>query len=140
MSDGKATPTLDVDAIAARADAATPGPWQITDRNGDHVRRNLRGAGDRMVLGLAALLWPDPADETFLTHAREDVPALVAAVVEARETAVWAQLAADTQKERADKLHDAVSKAPHDEGCATEWAGLVDDPEDARCTCWKDGL
>jgi len=72
---------FDLDAISARADAATPGPWAITDRNGDHVRRKLRGADDRMVLGIASLLWPDPEDEAFITRARDDVPALVAEVL-----------------------------------------------------------
>ena len=130
---------LDLDAITARADAATPGPWQITDRNGDHVRRKLRGANDQMVLGLAALLWPDPADEAFLTHAREDVPALVTAVVEARGAATWSQLAADTQKERADKLQSIIDAAPHRRGCPAIWY-KADSGLNAACKCWKAGL
>lgn len=125
---------LDLDAITARANAATPGPWQITDRNGDHVRRKLRGADDRMVLGMSALLWPDPADEAFLTHAREDVPALVSAVTEAREVATWAQLAADTQRERADQLQAAIDEAPHTDLCY--YVQRQGDP----CNCWKAGL
>lgn len=90
-TDDKAT--LDLDAITARATAATPGPWEITDRNGDHVRRKIRGADDRMVLGMSALLWPDPADEAFLTHAREDVPALLAALAAERGRADRAEAA-----------------------------------------------
>jgi len=90
-ADSRTPQPLDLDAIRARADAATPGPWAIVERNGDHIRRKLRGADDQFILGLAALLYPDPADEEFLTHAREDVPALIAEVKALRSRITAAQ-------------------------------------------------
>lgn len=123
---------LDLDAITTRANAATPGPWtfkheMVTTLDYDDVLGgNFGGEGGGYAI--------DSGEGEFIAHAREDVPALVAAVVEARETAVWAQLAADTQKERADKLQAAFDRAPHDNICAFgRMHGLP-------CGCWKAGL
>ena len=70
--------TLDLDAIEARASAATPGPWKRTGVNvwawfNDQVYTIMRGFTDR----------PSPVhDQNFIAHARTDVPALIAAVRE----------------------------------------------------------
>lgn len=79
--------TLDLDAIQARADAATRGPWKYREKfyteeaergcevGEDNyavpqmVARTNRGRGDS-----------GRADAEFIAHAREDVPALVAAL------------------------------------------------------------
>lgn len=76
---------IDLDAIEARANAATPGPWNPTDDGyGD------RGivAPNRDVLGAAqnACCWRRDEDLAFVVAAREDVPALVAEVRRLRES------------------------------------------------------
>lgn len=62
-------------AIKARAEAATPGPWDtVLSRHVVSHADAFRGAPD----------WPlmpkTVADATFISHARTDVPALVAEV------------------------------------------------------------
>ena len=67
-------------AIRARADAATPGPWQ-SECEGDLVT-----AGP-LSLTLADFTWrrkPNPADAPFVARARDDVPWLLALVAELR--------------------------------------------------------
>jgi hypothetical protein len=87
---------LDLDAIQARSDAATKGPWiQDQDPDGDEsgiagwrpsrdikeVYRLPNGDVDVDDLMSAAT----PADAEFIAHAREDVPDLVAELHAARE-------------------------------------------------------
>jgi len=68
----------DLDAIRERCDAATPGPWFIEgDYVMDRYRDELIGLGSFSVHPQAAL------DAEFIAHAREDVPALAAALVAA---------------------------------------------------------
>jgi len=84
---------LDLDAIRARAEAATAGPWAAwLDQDGaDHMHGLL-------MVGNAAAVIPDgesyvdgvdvnpiahtytPEDREFIAHAREDIPALLAKV------------------------------------------------------------
>jgi hypothetical protein len=81
MTDG-GTP-LDLEAIKARADAATEGPW-FYDGNPSAV---VVG-GDGRSLCASAYNWPDPvcaANATFIAAARSDVPALVAEVSRLRD-------------------------------------------------------
>lgn len=65
---------LDLDAIEARANTATPGPWAVSEDYSDVL------APDGSQL---ASYW-NPTSETengeFIAHAREDVPALLAEV------------------------------------------------------------
>jgi hypothetical protein len=72
--------------IRARCEAATPGPWSVTGRNGH----------DLTIYGHIAVLPPDSAstaycmdmtDARFIAHAREDVPWLLKRV-EALEAAL----------------------------------------------------
>jgi len=102
---------LDLAAIRARVDAATPGPWAIVERNGDPIRRKLRGADNRFILGLAALLYPDPADADFLTHAREDVPALLAEVEHLQGLAMGLSIDAERAAAERDELAAQVRQA-----------------------------
>jgi hypothetical protein len=61
---------LDLDAIEARANAATDGPWRLSeDYNDIHA-----SDGDHL-----ASYW-HTADGAFIAHARTDVPALLAEV------------------------------------------------------------
>lgn len=74
------TDELNLDAIEARANAATPGPWEpyFTVHGHPHVVR----AG-QSIWGVIVSISPDDygrADCEFLAAARSDVPALVAEV------------------------------------------------------------
>lgn len=65
---------LDLDAIEARANAATPGPWEHgADKNGGV--RDIYAPDDTHITGGALY-----ADAVFLAYARTDVPLLVAEV------------------------------------------------------------
>lgn len=78
---------LDLDAIEARANAATEGPWhvvtawtdyvayQVTD-DGEAASMNCYGGSGAMNTGLGVI----EDDAEFIAHARTDVPALVAEV------------------------------------------------------------
>lgn len=79
-----------LDAIQARADAATEGPWDATgivDDFGDweysEVRHDFTSPSGKIwpdqVLGTIDL---EEADAEFIAHAREDVPKLVKALRE----------------------------------------------------------
>lgn len=68
-------------AIAARADAATPGPWESLD-NGDRVIAWTGRRDDAIGIREFDYVIPEPMDSAvdaeFIAHARTDVPALVA--------------------------------------------------------------
>lgn len=81
----------ELDAIRARAAAATAGPWRPHEEDGSNCvwREELPAAstcimshGTAFALGVAVAATPDPNNEdaTFIAHAREDVPALLAEV------------------------------------------------------------
>ncbi len=79
-------PPLDLDAIEARASAADPGPWRAgsVDREGKvwaHDPNALGGpsVGERCVF-VANTHFPHTANREFIAYAREDVPALLAAL------------------------------------------------------------
>lgn len=74
---------LDLDAIRARAEAATEGPWFAWDR----------AVGWNIVI-------TRPEDAAFIAAARTDVPALLAEVERLRE----ALAASEAQVERVRKL------------------------------------
>lgn len=72
---------LDLDAIEARANAATPGPWERYAEYGAQFYANttgeyLRGIGD-FSFGEGEQA---DADEAFVRHAREDIDTLLAEV------------------------------------------------------------
>lgn len=66
------------DAIRARCEAATPGPWGVTKRGrfSDHDECYVD-------IGIWAVRMDDYEDADFIANARQDVPALLAASVEA---------------------------------------------------------
>jgi hypothetical protein len=83
MSEQERKP-LDLDAIEARANAATPGPWtqegNLVGEQGNegqdlfHVLSTVRNG---------RVAWDEVApNAAFIAHAREDIPALVARVRE----------------------------------------------------------
>lgn len=67
---------LDLDAIQARADAATVGPWVMTAQGGIESA-SYRGPGEDFT-SVASTRTQNNWE--FIAHAREDVPALVAEV------------------------------------------------------------
>ncbi|MFB7219381.1 hypothetical protein [Streptomyces sp. NPDC056227] len=71
--------------ILARANAATPGPWEECPSYGKHFYAYLGGSYLR---GVGTLEFGDgedaDADRAFTLHAREDIPTLVAEVVALR--------------------------------------------------------
>lgn len=65
--------TADHDALRARAESATPGPWEVLPtRTGAYVTTDPRFSGGR--LGDFDMI----ADAEFAAHARTDIPALLA--------------------------------------------------------------
>ena len=89
--------TLDIEAIEARANAATPGPWMVHRREimsagpTQRTRITLRAIGPRSAVPHGMVIVPGPCEETlsmndddadFIAHARVDIPALIARVRE----------------------------------------------------------
>lgn len=107
----------DLDAIKARAEAATPWPWRA---HGDAVVNLVRsctcaghipGHGHEPFCGIEGPVatGAEPFDANFIAHAREDIPALLAEVQELRE------LVTDLNKQLdAKRQHDALGE---DEDC-----------------------
>lgn len=65
---------IDLEAIKARTDAATAGPWRQTDEHG------VIDAGAFPAIVADCGFAENAADAAFIAHARADVPALVAEV------------------------------------------------------------
>jgi len=74
---------MNIEAIRARADAATPAPWLLDNDGG------IRGNGNKIVadcnpvirngeLWSDGIRYPNINDKEFIAHAREDIPALLA--------------------------------------------------------------
>ncbi len=96
----RSSPTLvDREAIRARADAATPGPWTAVRRNNDGRDQwsiaptdDPYHEADREACAALGTCWiahtpngkgrrpPHPANAQFIAHARADIPALLAEV------------------------------------------------------------
>jgi hypothetical protein len=76
---------IDLAAIKARADAATPGPWKARTEYPQTVTSPTYGPDssdeDAWVISTSLTHRPD-ADAEFIAHARTDVPALLAHVAE----------------------------------------------------------
>ena len=87
-------------AIAARAEAATPGPWEVADdflmADAGTVISNQDEQGGPS--------WNDDDDAEFIAHAREDIPFLLALVTE-----LQGQLA-DAREKTWDECLDAIDQ------------------------------
>ena len=100
---------FDLDAIQARADAATPGRWDPDIVPVEHGERHrvtqYAGSGAFFDINVRS-----EADAEFIAHAREDVPALVAALRETRALAFAAAVVRNTPafESAADELLQAV--------------------------------
>lgn len=98
-----------LDAIKARAEAATDGPWvqgrfidsHHTSRKSDEWKSNADEqerlsvrVGDPMGEHVARITDGDHSDAVFIAHARQDIPALAAAVeavLELHKEVQWAE-------------------------------------------------
>jgi hypothetical protein len=69
---------LDLAAIRARCDAATPGPWEVVVR-GNTVTSHAITVSDKYI-SIASGISPKTANAKFIAHAREDIPALIGEV------------------------------------------------------------
>ena len=133
--------SLDLEAIKARAAAATEGPWEWDDPTiGQHwsspepwatVVDDEVNCGGYCYGGSSSPIKSD-ADGQFIAHAREDIPALVAEVERLREEREELQRRLDPPTVLAllDRL-DAVLKLTRcgvDEG-GKSYHGM-------RCDCW----
>ena len=72
-----------LDAIAARAESATPGPWTLYKVDGRPERLGIDDPEEGSIFvdnsyGLTYAV--NPADARLTAHARTDIPALVAAL------------------------------------------------------------
>lgn len=103
----------DLDAITARAAAATPGPWGTTTTWRDELVVTRPGGGEIATLG-------DPddtqvhADAAFISHARADVDALLAEVRRLRRELARAQ----------QTIHQLSDEEPHVSGVPADEAAL----------------
>lgn len=103
----------DLDAITARADAATVGPW--IPRNGTPTSVWKKSADTWTDLALARYI--DPYDADFIAAARTDVPVLV---------------------EYVRALEAAIADAPHDGDCDMLQSPYIRGFARVReCNCWK---
>ena len=74
----------DLDAIAARAEAATAGEWEQRRHGGDNWTHAVYAGNWAIAKVARGKAGEDERDAAFIAHARQDVPALVAALREAR--------------------------------------------------------
>ena len=150
----------DFAAIRARAEAATKGPWRWSEPPGVLMgpgpteRLEKLGVGST-VMQMTSNVYgqPDKADAEFIAHAREDIPALLAAIDDL--TAKQAELVnyhngkLQVALDRIDELtakRDAVlalhapmaNTHPLQPACPDCLGGIhAEDPEAAReCGCW----
>ena len=85
---GETMTEQELSEIEARANAATPGPWDINRRyitlnGGDMGRVEYSALGPSVATDVQAM-----ADGNFFAHAREDIPKLIAEMRRLRDIAI----------------------------------------------------
>jgi len=128
MTDTNPTPQpLDLDAIRARVDATTPGPWHPRDVGyvfaASTTPRSDESGYDGTPI-VDTFMWPEQgsANQLFISAAREDVPALLAEV--------------EALRTERDGLAAVIERAPHGVTCSGWNPGRILWVGDA-CDCWK---
>jgi hypothetical protein len=104
------TTPVDLDAIRARLEAATPAPWTVGDVNRQAlIARNVNADGQHRGIGNLG----KHQDAEFIAYARTDIPALLACIeqqaAEITDLTVAVEVymeAHDNQMRRAQKLLD----------------------------------
>lgn len=109
----------DLDAIRARCEAATPGPWRVDgstydeDCNEHLAPYGLEGPNERLIWssGGGEYAHPDMATAQFIAAARTDIPALLAYIdeLERRLKEIGAQV--DELREQYDSVLEANVQA-----------------------------
>jgi hypothetical protein len=81
----------ELEAIRARANAATPGPWEVRELAKGETRSAVCRVQDSSLdvfpvqdIGSSIMADTIGTDEQFIAHAREDVPALVTEILRLR--------------------------------------------------------
>ena len=99
--------------IKARADAATPGPWERNNLAGRPEREVF--AGDELIGDFGVGGWEDDegADRVeinaeFIAHARQDIPDLLAEVERLREHVATLEHAYKDSRERIREMEQGV--------------------------------
>ena len=121
----RSTADLDVDAIQARCDAATAGPWSFEQPTQSRLRFYVGECCGWFIYPATNSIWHGTTardDARFIAHAREDIPALLAevrrlrALINTPQTDAWTravELEAAHQIERWGVDHDE-GKSPQD--------------------------
>lgn len=128
--------------IEARATAATPGPWYVSREDEDAgdltfdvvaghetVAHVSEGTRDMMTVPLAR------HDTAFIAHAREDVPALVAALRAAESRANDAERGLSQIIAQRDYYHDEIDRLARLVGCEEDLSNTH-----AHATCIDDAI
>lgn len=85
--------TTELDAIRARADAATPGPWSARNRSSDGIEDAFLGFEIDGPPDATRGQFARRADAEFMAHARTDIPALLEHIeAQTREIAALKEL------------------------------------------------
>ena len=111
-------PTIDLEAIKARAEAATPGPWWHEWVDGDDWWAVYGQPTGDMVCPEVCTMWSSD-DAAYIATAREDVPALVAEIE---------RLTGEPTEDEVDRVADVL--AAHGYRVTWDWYPF--------CTCgWR---
>lgn len=125
----KATPDR-LSEIRARADAATPGPWES---HGSSIvrpagrKRNVAECWQQVGEG-GEVLYPARENAAFVAHSREDVPYLLATNAALRADLAASRAREAAVREAADEMADAIEFAIEGDPEIGE-----DEPEDPDC-------
>lgn len=121
----QAAKPLDIDAIEARANAATPGPWEAIDQKREHhefkfvrsktaIHKNDRGPSYAYEILSDEDYDTKSADMQFIAHARTDIPDLIAAyrsqaaeIARLREQLAAARSVTDEKVQKARSAYNA---------------------------------
>ena len=113
-----------LDEIRARAEAATPGPWRELDAAYGMIVHDT-GPDSAQIIVLADSRFGGP-DSTFIAHAREDIPYLLAEIERLRDAAERAfgnvNARNETLEAEVERLRDALDTEK--EANATKWRKL----------------
>ena len=126
----------DLDAIRARCDAATPGPWRVDgstydeDCNEHLAPYGLEGPNERLIWssGGGEYSHPDMDTAQFIASCRTDTPALLAYIDMLEHMLAEERENVDTLRARVAELEARANRASYTIG-ETEWANRIANAE-----------